>query len=131
MDDKKATIDLNTAGVARVCHEANRGLCLAFGDTSQVPWKDAPANIHVSAIDSVHHALDNPDATPAHQHDNWCAFKRADGWVYGEQKNAAAKTHPCLVPYNELPPEQKAKDYVFQAIVHSLMPKEESHHARG
>jgi len=106
--------------IARVCHEANRALCTAFGDTSQVPWEDAPANIKASAIDGVRHALDNPDATPTSSHDNWRAFKRADGWVYGDTKDAAAKTHPCLVPYDQLPPEQKAKDYVFQAIVHSL-----------
>lgn len=131
MDDKKATIERNAAGIARVCHEANRGLCLAFGDTSQVSWENAPANIKASAIDGVVYALGHPNATPESSHDNWCEFKRLDGWTWGNVKDADLKTHPCLVPYNELPPEQKAKDYVFQAIVHSLMLKEESHHARG
>ncbi len=33
-----------------------------------------------------------------------------------------AKTHPCLVPYGELPPEQKAKDELFLSIVRALAP---------
>ena len=33
---------LDNHAVARVTHEANRALCSAFGDSSRVPWKDAP-----------------------------------------------------------------------------------------
>jgi len=53
-------------------------------------------------------------------HESWCDFKRADGWVFGEVKDAGAKTHPCLVPYAELPEEQKIKDHLFSAIVTAL-----------
>lgn len=105
--------------IARTCHEANRALCLAHGDTSQVAWEDAPEDIKASAIDGVAHALDHPEATPEDSHLNWCAFKVADGWVYGPVKDADKKTHPCLVDYDKLPVEQWAKDYVFQAIVRS------------
>jgi hypothetical protein len=55
------------------------------------------------------------------QHEAWCDHKIADGWKYGPVKDAGKKEHPCLVPYDELPPEQKAKDYVFRAIVTSLI----------
>lgn len=43
-----------------------------------------------------------------------------DGWVYGEVKDADKKTHPCIVPYNELPEFQKKKDHLFIAIVKAL-----------
>ena len=43
--------------------------------------------------------------------------KIADGWVYGKIKDAELKTHPCCVPYEQLPVEQRAKDYIFRAIV--------------
>ena len=41
-------------------------------------------------------------------------------WSYGEVKDAEAKTHPCLIPYDQLPEFQKAKDKLFVAIVDAL-----------
>lgn len=106
--------------IARVCHEANRGLCAAVGDNSQKDWDSAEPWQRDSAIKGVEFALANPKAHASAQHDAWCANKVADGWVYGPIKDAAAKRHPCLVAYDRLPAEQRAKDQIFQAIVRSL-----------
>jgi hypothetical protein len=35
-------------------------------------------------------------------------------------KDPDAKTHPCILPYHELPLEQRLKDSLFMAIVHAL-----------
>ena len=43
-------------------------------------------------------------------HENWSAGRIADGWVYGETRDDAKKTTPCLVPYSELTEEEKAFD---------------------
>lgn len=43
-------------------------------------------------------------------HENWSAGRMADGWVYGEKRDDAKKTTPCLVPYGELTEEEKAFD---------------------
>ena len=32
------------------------------------------------------------------------------GWTYGEQRNDELKTHPCLIPYEELPESEKEYD---------------------
>ncbi|MFD0468599.1 RyR domain-containing protein [Nonomuraea thailandensis] len=53
-------------------------------------------------------------------HEAWCEHKRAEGWTYGPDKDPDAKTHPCLVPYDQLPVEQRVKDAVFHAIVGAL-----------
>lgn len=103
--------------IARLCHEANRAYCKALGDDSQVPWESAPPNIQQSAVDGVRFILANDDAPPSASHDNWLKFKVQDGWVYGEVKDAEKKEHPCIVPYNNLPVEQRAKDYIFGAVV--------------
>jgi hypothetical protein len=54
-------------------------------------------------------------------HTNWLRDKIKDGWKYGPVKNSEKKEHPCMVLYNELPPEQKNKDYLFRAIVRQLL----------
>ena len=45
-----------------------------------------------------------------HVHDSWAALRRAQGWTYGPVRDDAARRHPCLVPYDELPEEEKAYD---------------------
>ncbi|MBM4275973.1 MAG: RyR domain protein [Deltaproteobacteria bacterium] len=44
------------------------------------------------------------------EHDRWMAEKRAAGWTYGPVKDAGKKTHPSLLPWEELPEEEKDKD---------------------
>ena len=108
---------MDKANIARVCHEVNRAVCEAYGDLSQVPWGDAPGWQQTSAIDGVVFRLTNPDATAADQHDAWTTAKYDAGWRYGPVKDAEALTHPCMVPYQQLPLEQQVKDHVFAAIV--------------
>lgn len=113
----------SVSDIATVCHEANRAICEAFGDLSQKPWAEAEQWQRDSAIAGVRFAMEHPDAPASAQHDAWAADKLRDGWTYGPVKNPAAKEHPCLVAYEELPPEQRVKDYVFKAVVNSLAPK--------
>lgn len=43
-------------------------------------------------------------------HDVWAETRILQGWTYGEQRNDELKTHPCLVPYEELPDSEKEYD---------------------
>lgn len=106
--------------IARVCHEANRAYCVGLGDHSQPIWAEAPAWQVDSANSGVRFHLENPDAGDEASHENWREEKLAQGWTYGVDKDPTKKTHPCLVPFDELPPEQQAKDRLFRAIVHAL-----------
>lgn len=106
--------------IARVCHEVNAAYCAALGDHSQVAWNDAPQWQRDSAISGVAFHRTNPDAGPDHSHNEWLKEKTATGWKYGAVKDSMAKEHPCFVPYDQLPPEQKAKDFIFRAVVHAL-----------
>lgn len=107
--------------IARVAHEVNRAYCASLSDFSQVSWDLAPTWQQESAIAGVMAIIQNPATTPEQSHEGWTAVKVADGWVYGAVKDATAKTHPCLVPYAELPMAQRTKDYLFGAVVRSLM----------
>lgn len=106
--------------IAAIAHAINAAYCASQGDLSQPTWDDAPEWQQQSAIAGVEMHLANPDATPEQAHESWLEQKIADGWVYGAVKDPDAKTHPCCVPYEELPVEQKAKDYLFRAVVHAL-----------
>ena len=108
--------------LARICHEANAALCLSLGDHSQASWDEAPEWQRASAINGVSYHLKNPSAPPSASHEIWMREKLESGWRYGEVKDASARTHPCLIPFEQLPPEQRAKDHLFIAIVHALAP---------
>ena len=43
-------------------------------------------------------------------HEVWAETRINQGWTYGEQRNDELKTHPCLVPYEELSEEEKVYD---------------------
>lgn len=45
-------------------------------------------------------------------HDIWAAQRMADGWSFGPKRDDAAKKHPCLVPYAELPDSEKEYDRI-------------------
>lgn len=109
--------------IAMVCHEINAAFCMAQGDSSQPSWKDAPQWQKDSAITGVKFHLDNPNALASSSHDSWMKEKINTGWVYGELKDPELKTHHCLVPFNELPVMQQAKDFLFRQTVHSLKDK--------
>ena len=111
---------MEIAEIARVAHEINRAYCQAIGDNSQPVWEEAPDWQKANAINGVKFHTENPKAGPDASHNSWLEEKRAAGWKYGPVKNPEAKEHPCFIPYEGLPTEQKAKDYLFRAVVHSL-----------
>lgn len=108
--------------IAVICHEANRLYCQSIGDFSQLAWKDAPEWQQTSALMEVQSILNGGISTPKEAHDSWAVEKTRAGWVYGEAKDAKANppTHPCLVPYEDLPIDQQRKDALFFAIVNAL-----------
>jgi hypothetical protein len=105
--------------IAKIAHSANRQWCIHNGDFSQVAWGNAPEWQKQSAIRGVHYLLANPEAGPEASHKSWMAEKLAAGWVHGPVKDpdASPPTHPSLIPYEELSPEERFKDRLFNAIV--------------
>ena len=43
-------------------------------------------------------------------HEVWAETRIQQGWTYGDQRNDELKTHPCLIPYEELPESEKEYD---------------------
>lgn len=43
-------------------------------------------------------------------HDIWAAQRMSEGWSYGPERDDAARKHPDLVPYSDLPESEKEYD---------------------
>ena len=43
-------------------------------------------------------------------HDIWAQKRLSQGWTYGPRRDDDQKTHPCLVPYGDLPPDEADYD---------------------
>lgn len=112
--------DIQIENTARTAHEVNRAYCIALGDNSQPSWEEAPDWQKDSARNGVKFHSKEP-RTPEESHESWLKQKEAEGWKYGPVKDADKKEHPCFLPYHRLPEEQKVKDYLFKAVIESML----------
>lgn len=110
---------LDILDVARIIHEANRAVQRTTGEEVNPSWEAAPDWMVESTLQGIQGVLEGN--APEQSHESWMAARLADGWVYGPEKDVARKIHPCLVPYDELPPEQQLKDRLFVAIVRACI----------
>ena len=111
---------MNIEKIAEVAHETNRAYCESIGDNSQLSWASAAEWQRESSIKGVKFSIDNPDAPASAQHEAWLEDKYAEGWKYGKVKSEGKKEHPCCVPYDELPIEQRVKDSLFIGVVRAM-----------
>lgn len=80
--------------------------------------KYIPAPLDTSGIALSDDLLGLTEEMARNVHDVWAASRLSQGWRYGETRSDADKTHPCLVPYEELPEEEK--DYDRRTAVETL-----------
>ena len=68
-----------------------------------------PAPIDVSDIQLPSELCELAEIIAKNVHEVWAAGRLAEGWKYGPERNDALRTHPGLVPYEEL--SETEKDY--------------------
>lgn len=56
-------------------------------------------------------------------HNVWAEGRVAEGWTYGAMRDDIKKTTPCMVPYSELPENEKEYDRNTAMSVIKLMLK--------
>lgn len=82
------------SSVASAIHRKMKVLC-------EIPGVDKPAS------ERTHDELWNLRIL---EHCRWNAYMRSEGYTHAEKRNNLAKTHHCLVPFDELSPKEQAKD---------------------
>lgn len=108
--------------VARAAYGVNRAYRVAIGEPGGPEWHAAPEETRNSTIRGVEYRHAHPDATPEEMHRAWASDKLARGWTRGEVASTLLKTHPNLVQWESLPPEQRAKDAIFLACIDEVLP---------
>ena len=58
------------------------------------------------------------EAMARNVHEVWAAGRIKEGWRWGTVRNDQLKTHPCLVPYEELP--ESEREYDRQTAIQTL-----------
>lgn len=105
--------------VARICHEANRAYCVMTGDPGLPAWDELEEGYRESTRSGVRMAVSG--STPEESHHGWIQERLSAGWKYGQVLDRAAKIHPNLVPYDNLPESQRRKDALFLGIVAAIL----------
>lgn len=63
------------------------------------------------------------EAIAENAHDVWAMDRMAQGWSYGPMRNDENKETPCMVPYSELPDNEKEIDRNMAMNTLKLMKK--------
>ena len=109
--------------IAQVCYNANRAFSIEIGEDN-VPDELASMDILESVMRGIENLILNPMLKPEEAHELWTQYYSERGWVYGEVKDAEAKTHPNLVvPYANLSEAQQQKDVIFLATARDEIAK--------
>jgi len=116
---KPAVLDDPIETLAVITHNANKALCEATGDDSQVEWEECDDELKDSVRAGIKLILEGNGLSAEEVHQAWMDQKAEDGWTVGEVKDEEAKTHPSMVPYDKLPGLDRYKDYLFRSIVES------------
>ncbi len=69
-----------------------------------------PNPLNTEMIELPQNLAELTEALSANIHDVWARQRMDDGWQWGESRDDRKKTHPCLVPYDELPESEKEYD---------------------
>lgn len=69
-----------------------------------------PTPIDTTGITLTPDLLELTEVLARNTHDVWARQRLTSGWRFGPQRDDAAKEHPCLIPYEQLPESEKEYD---------------------
>ena len=69
-----------------------------------------PEPMDLSLVDLPESLIQISERLAENVHEVWAKARIDEGWTYGEKRDDIHKKHPCLVPYDELPEEEKEYD---------------------
>jgi hypothetical protein len=102
--------------IAKVIHNANKAYVDAIGGRALNPsWEEAREEQRQGLVKAVGGTIINPQ-TPEFSHEQWCLAREAEGWTKDLKYDFNRKTHPNLVPFDELTFEEQFKSHLYMGI---------------
>lgn len=69
-----------------------------------------PNPINTAGIQLPDELLEIAELLARNTHEVWAKSRIEEGWIYGPRRNDMAKESPCLVPYEDLPENEREYD---------------------
>jgi len=69
-----------------------------------------PQPLDTNKIELSADLLELTELLAKNTHDIWAQQRLSEDWKYGTERNDTEKLHPCLVPYEDLPENEKEYD---------------------
>ena len=69
-----------------------------------------PEPMDLSSVDLPESLIQLSERIAENVHEVWAKARMDEVWTYGEKRDEIHIMHPCLVPYDELPEEEKEYD---------------------
>ena len=110
---------MTTEKIAELIYEVTR-LEAMWSQRSIIPeeWERRDTAFRKQFVDVVaRYLVMEKLPTPEEAHDSWMESYFRMGWKYGEKRDPILKTHPDIVPYWDLPQDERDKDAIFLASV--------------
>ena len=81
-----------------------------------------PQPINTEGIVLSNDLLELSEKLAENAHDLWAMKRFSEGWHYGKSRKGKKQEHPNLIPYHELPEDEKAYDRIiiietFKALI--------------
>ena len=89
-------------------------LCYQMG--ADLPLHDVPEDYKISEerlkslMKGTEYVLNNPSTTAEENHNIWMEAKKTQEYTYGEVLDVEKKTHPSMIPFENLSNVEKRKD---------------------
>lgn len=117
---------MNQYKIAEILHNAVSAIPRIDGSV-MVPWDALNGILKDKAADTVALLMEKSimfahGMSDEYLHDIWHANMIEMGWAYGPTYSLEHKLHPSMVPFNELPDDEKIKDAIWAGIIYALYP---------
>jgi hypothetical protein len=111
--------------IAAACHSAARAYAISAGKFDTNPWEVAQFPIRTDTLEAVDLVLAGGGAEDLHN--RWLERMKEKGWtvldaaVEERTPNYDKKQHPSMVPFDELPHEERVKTVMFMENVNTMV----------
>ena len=115
-------MDLTLIQIAAVAYGAIREYRLSVEGVETPPWDALCIGVQNEVIRTVEAevAAQSQALSVADRHHLWVHERIQQGWVYGAVLSTEHRTHPHLLPYQDLPRPQLDRDRLLISVISAL-----------